>query len=221
MEQLRTHSAKEISELEKNLGSQQELCAALDQTHPELVIELGDAAELCLFSRQWYSNHFQSLNQIFKNLSNCGPFRQTTFKGLWQTEPMRKGLKEKLSLSFSPPGCIKPGLQWHTDFYFRCFIYNHEGTRKFDGRSTFSTFHVSSTEQGVSSIFFISSQLCTVRALLQKSVPMLLRLNEKAAVALEERDECLSARDQAVADRQQVWGHPRHRDAFKTVMVAG
>lgn len=39
MEQLRTHCAREISELERNLGSQQELSAALDQTHPELVTD--------------------------------------------------------------------------------------------------------------------------------------------------------------------------------------
>lgn len=67
---------------------------------------------------------------------------------------------------------------------------------------------VVSTEQDVSSIIFILSQLCTVRGLLQKTVPMLLHLNEKAAVALKERDECMSARDQAVEDREQVRGHP-------------
>lgn len=37
MEQLRTHCANEISELESTLGSQQELSAALNQAHPELV----------------------------------------------------------------------------------------------------------------------------------------------------------------------------------------
>lgn len=63
---------------------------------------------------------------------------------------------------------------------------------------------VVSTEQDVSSIIFIFSQLCTVRGLLQKTAPMLLQLNEKAAVALKERDECMSARDQAVEDREQV-----------------
>lgn len=67
---------------------------------------------------------------------------------------------------------------------------------------------VVSTEQDVSSIIFIFSQLCTVRGLLQKTVPMLLQLNEKAAVALKERDECMSARDQAAEDREQVRGHP-------------
>lgn len=64
MEQLRTHCAKEISELERNLGSQQELSAALDQTHPELVTHQGDTEELCLSSRQCSCNHFPSLNQI-------------------------------------------------------------------------------------------------------------------------------------------------------------
>lgn len=37
---------------------------------------------------------------------------------------------------------------------------------------------------------------------------MLLQLNEKAAAALEERDECALARDQAVEDREQVPQHP-------------
>lgn len=37
MEQLRTHFATEISELERIVGSQQELSAALDQTYPEQV----------------------------------------------------------------------------------------------------------------------------------------------------------------------------------------
>lgn len=46
MEQLRTHCAKEISNLERNLGSQQELSSALEQTHPELVTEQGDTDEL-------------------------------------------------------------------------------------------------------------------------------------------------------------------------------
>lgn len=37
MEQLRTHCATEISELERIVGSQKELLAALDQTYPEQV----------------------------------------------------------------------------------------------------------------------------------------------------------------------------------------
>lgn len=49
MEQLRTHCAKEISKLERNLGSQQELSSALEQTHPELVTEQRDTDELCFF----------------------------------------------------------------------------------------------------------------------------------------------------------------------------
>lgn len=63
---------------------------------------------------------------------------------------------------------------------------------------------VDSTEQDMSSIIFIFSQLCTARGLLQKTVPMILQLNERADVALKERDECISARDQAVEDREQV-----------------
>lgn len=39
MEQLRTHCATEISQLERIVGSQEELFAALNQTYPELVIE--------------------------------------------------------------------------------------------------------------------------------------------------------------------------------------
>lgn len=35
MEQLRTHCATQISELEKCVGSQQELLAALNQAYPE------------------------------------------------------------------------------------------------------------------------------------------------------------------------------------------
>lgn len=67
---------------------------------------------------------------------------------------------------------------------------------------------VDSTEPIVSSIILTFLQLCTVRGLLQQTVPKLLQLNEKAAFALRERDECMSARDQAVEDREQVRGHP-------------
>lgn len=48
------------------------------------------------------------------------------------------------------------------------------------------------------------SQLCTVRGLLQKTTPMLLKLNEKAAAALRERDDYIYERDQAFEERQQV-----------------
>lgn len=50
----------------------------------------------------------------------------------------------------------------------------------------------------------VFSQLCTVRGLLQKTAPILLKLNEKAAAALKERDEHICARDQAVEEREQV-----------------
>lgn len=43
-----------------------------------------------------------------------------------------------------------------------------------------------------------------MRGLLQKTAPMLLELNEKAATALRERDEHLSAREQAIEAREQV-----------------
>lgn len=49
VEQLRTHCAKEISELERNLGSQQELSSALHQTHPELVRDHGETESLVIF----------------------------------------------------------------------------------------------------------------------------------------------------------------------------
>lgn len=57
---------------------------------------------------------------------------------------------------------------------------------------------------GADCFAWLSSQLCTVRGLLQKTAPMLLKLNEKAATALRERDEHLSAREQAIEEREQV-----------------
>nr|XP_019956861.1 PREDICTED: sperm-associated antigen 5 [Paralichthys olivaceus] len=50
----------------------------------------------------------------------------------------------------------------------------------------------------------LMKELCTVRGLLQKTAPMLLKLNDKAAAALRERDEYFSARDQAVEEKEQV-----------------
>lgn len=41
MEQLRKHCATEISHLEKSVGSQRELLAALNQSYPELVQKTG------------------------------------------------------------------------------------------------------------------------------------------------------------------------------------
>eukprot|EP00066_Takifugu_rubripes_P021950 XP_011611216.1 PREDICTED: uncharacterized protein LOC105417693 [Takifugu rubripes] len=113
MEQLRTHCAKEIFELERNLGSQQELSAALDQTHPELV----------------------ALNQDYNDTLNSA------------SDVLSETMKEQAGLT---------------------------------------------------------EELCRVRGLLQKAVPMLQQLNEKAAAALKERDECTLARDQAVEDREQM-----------------
>ncbi|XP_054460225.1 sperm-associated antigen 5 [Anoplopoma fimbria] len=113
MEQLRTHCATEISELERIVGSQQELSAALDQTYPEQV----------------------ALNRAYTEMLNSA--------------------SDVLSTTM-------------------------------DEHST------------------LMKELCAVRALLQKTAPMLLKLNEKAADALRERDEHLAARDQAVEEREQI-----------------
>lgn len=49
-----------------------------------------------------------------------------------------------------------------------------------------------------------SPQLKTARCLLQRTTPILVKLNEKAANAIGERDQHLSERDQAVEEREQV-----------------
>lgn len=49
-----------------------------------------------------------------------------------------------------------------------------------------------------------SPQLKTARRLLQRATPILVKLNEKAANAIGERDQHLSERDQAVEEREQV-----------------
>uniref|UniRef100_A0A672HID1 Sperm associated antigen 5 n=1 Tax=Salarias fasciatus TaxID=181472 RepID=A0A672HID1_SALFA len=108
MDQLRTHCAAEISELEKSVGSQQELLVALKQIYPEQV----------------------------------------------QTKISADLLLSRDVLKFINPN--------------------------------------------------IFSQLITVKSLLQKAAPMLLMMNEKAAAALSERDECLCSRDQAIEEREQV-----------------
>ncbi|XP_068177210.1 sperm-associated antigen 5 [Antennarius striatus] len=112
-EQLRTHCSTEISELERIVGSQQELSAALDQTYPELV----------------------ALNQASAEILNSA-----------------------------------------SDL-------------------------LSTTTNDQSSLM---KELCTVRGLLQKATPMLLRLNEKAAAALRERDEHITARVQVMEEKEQV-----------------
>lgn len=113
MDQLRAHCAKEISELERVLGSQQELSAALDQTYPQLV----------------------ALNQAHHETLNCAADALST------TMKEQSGLME---------------------------------------------------------------ELCTVRRCLQKTAPILLQLNERAAAASKERDEHKRARDQAVKEREQM-----------------
>ncbi|XP_073338782.1 sperm-associated antigen 5 [Pagrus major] len=113
MEQLRTHCATEISQLERIVGSQEELFAAINQTYPELV----------------------ALNQAqIETLNSASDILSTT--------------KEEQSS--------------------------------------------------------LMKELCTVRGLLQKTAPILLKLNEKAAAALRERDEHITARDQAIEEREQM-----------------
>ncbi|XP_040892911.1 sperm-associated antigen 5 [Toxotes jaculatrix] len=113
VEQLRTHCGTEISGLEKSLGSQQELLAALNQAYPEQV----------------------ALNQAYTETLNSA------------SNLLSETMEEQSSLM---------------------------------------------------------KELCTVRGFLQKTAPMLLKLNEKAAAALKERDEHISARDQAVEEREQI-----------------
>ncbi|KAF3852533.1 hypothetical protein F7725_005888 [Dissostichus mawsoni] len=113
MEQLRTHCSSEISELERAVGSQQELSAALHQTYPEQV----------------------ALNKAYNEMLNSA------------SDVLSTTMEEHSSLM---------------------------------------------------------QELSTVRGLLQKSTPMLLMLNEKAAAALIERDEHFSAREQAVEEREQI-----------------
>ncbi|XP_034755324.1 sperm-associated antigen 5 isoform X2 [Etheostoma cragini] len=113
MEQLRTHCATEISALERIVGSQQELSAALNQTYPQQV----------------------ALNQAYTEMLNSA------------SDVLSTTMDEQSSLM---------------------------------------------------------KELCAVRDLMQKTAPMLLKLNEKAAAALRERDEHMSARDQAVEEREQI-----------------
>lgn len=50
----------------------------------------------------------------------------------------------------------------------------------------------------------LTKELYTVRGLLQRSTPILLKLNEKAAAALRDRDEHIAARDQALQEKEQI-----------------
>ncbi|XP_059197703.1 sperm-associated antigen 5 [Centropristis striata] len=113
VEKLRTHCATEISELERVVGSQQELSAALDKTYPEQV----------------------ALNQTCTEVLNSA------------TNLLSTTMEEQSTLM---------------------------------------------------------KELCRVRGLLQKTTPMLLKLNKKAAAAMSERDEHLCAREQAVEEREQI-----------------
>uniref|UniRef100_A0A3Q2PVC1 Sperm associated antigen 5 n=1 Tax=Fundulus heteroclitus TaxID=8078 RepID=A0A3Q2PVC1_FUNHE len=113
MDQLRAHCGSEISALEKCVGSQQELLAALNQAYPDQVA----LNETC----------HQRLNSVSNILSQT--------------------MEEHSSLL---------------------------------------------------------TELCTVRGLLQKTAPMLVQLNQKAAAALRERDEHCSARERAEEEREQI-----------------
>ncbi|XP_029605473.1 uncharacterized protein LOC115191745 [Salmo trutta] len=50
----------------------------------------------------------------------------------------------------------------------------------------------------------LHQELKTARCLLQRTTPILVKLNEKAAKAIGERDQHLSERDQAVEEREQI-----------------
>ncbi|XP_051939563.1 sperm-associated antigen 5 [Hippocampus zosterae] len=50
----------------------------------------------------------------------------------------------------------------------------------------------------------LTNELSSVRSLVLRTTPLLLRLNEKAAAALRERDEHMSARDQAQEEKEQL-----------------
>ncbi|TNN89454.1 Sperm-associated antigen 5 [Liparis tanakae] len=113
MDQLRTHCATEVTELERIVGSQQELSAALDQTYPEQV----------------------ALNRAYTEMLNSA------------SDVLSTTMEEHCTLM---------------------------------------------------------KELCTSRDLLQKTTPMLLKLNETAASALRERDGHLSARDRAMEEREQI-----------------
>ncbi|XP_028314060.1 sperm-associated antigen 5 [Gouania willdenowi] len=50
----------------------------------------------------------------------------------------------------------------------------------------------------------LKQELFAVQSLVQRCVPILLKLNEKAADALRERDEHMSEKDQAIEEREQI-----------------
>ncbi|KAM4603346.1 sperm-associated antigen 5-like [Polymixia lowei] len=113
VEQLREHSAKQISEMEESVGSHQELMAALTNTYPEQV----------------------ALNKAYVESLNTA------------SDLLTKTLSDQASLG---------------------------------------------------------EELQTVWGLLRKTAPLLLKLNEKAATALKDRDQHLLERDQAVEESEQI-----------------
>ncbi|XP_029909614.1 sperm-associated antigen 5 isoform X2 [Myripristis murdjan] len=113
MEQVRTHCAMQISELEESVGSHQELMAALTKAYPEQA----------------------ALNKAYVETLNT------------VSDLLTKAMTDQTSLT---------------------------------------------------------EELHTVWGLLQRTAPVLLKLNEKAAAALTERDQHASARDHAVEEREQI-----------------
>lgn len=85
MDQLRAHCAKEISELERVVGSQQGLSAALDQTYQQLVTQTRHA-DLCIYSQLKKQNKTMyclfsiqvSLNQAHEGTLKCAADALTT-----------------------------------------------------------------------------------------------------------------------------------------------
>ncbi|KAE8300277.1 hypothetical protein D5F01_LYC00414 [Larimichthys crocea] len=87
-EQLRTHSATEISELERIVGSQQELLAALNQTYPEQVALNQAYNEALNSASDVLSTTIEEQSSLMKELCRV--------RGLLQgTAPILLGLNEK------------------------------------------------------------------------------------------------------------------------------
>ncbi|XP_061129941.1 sperm-associated antigen 5 isoform X2 [Syngnathus typhle] len=113
VEQLRTHCASEMAALQRSIGSQQELLAALNVTFPEQV----------------------ALNKMNGETLNSA------------SDLLCKTMEDQINLT---------------------------------------------------------REMSVVRSLVQRSAPMLVKLNEKAAAALTERDQHMSARERVQEEREQV-----------------
>ncbi|XP_034393609.1 sperm-associated antigen 5 [Cyclopterus lumpus] len=88
MDQLRTHCATEVIELERIVGSQQELSAALDQTYPEQVALIRASTEMLNSASDVLSTTMDEHCTLMKEL--C-----TTRALLQKTTPMLLKLNEK------------------------------------------------------------------------------------------------------------------------------